>query len=173
MGTKNKKINNKTDKSNQNKKKSGKNEASQEKDIQLSLYASEGLEAWLMAHKVSLAFTSRQANQLFLVGVDAEEKKLSIFGRMYPRCTALCATSQRIYLASLFQCWHLENALSPDQKYQPMIAYLFRKLPIPLAMLGFAILPWIKTGALYLSVACLVVLPVWINNTVLCLCGRR
>ena len=75
---------------------------------------SRGFGDWLLSQRVSIAFTSYQTGQLFLVGV-LPDGKLSFYQRHFVRAMGLWGSSQRIYLASLFQVWRLENVLTPGQ----------------------------------------------------------
>jgi uncharacterized protein (TIGR03032 family) len=76
---------------------------------------SRGFAAWLARTKCSLAFTSYQTGQLFLVGL-LPEGKVSFHQQNYLRAMGVHATPQRIYLASLFQIWRLENVLAPHER---------------------------------------------------------
>jgi uncharacterized protein (TIGR03032 family) len=75
---------------------------------------SRGFSDWLVNNKCSVAFTSYQTGQLFLIGV-LPDGKLSFFQRHFVRAMGLWGSAQRIYLASLFQVWRLENTLRPGQ----------------------------------------------------------
>jgi len=75
---------------------------------------SRGFAGWLSVQNCSLAFTSYQTGQLFLIGV-TRERKLSVYQRHFRRAMGLAATSQRIFVASLVQIWRLENVLKPRQ----------------------------------------------------------
>ncbi|HMJ93644.1 MAG TPA: TIGR03032 family protein [Allosphingosinicella sp.] len=76
---------------------------------------SRGFAAWLGRTRCSLAFTSYQTGQLFLVGL-LPEGKVSFHQQNYVRAMGVHATSQRIYLGSLFQIWRLENVLGPAER---------------------------------------------------------
>lgn len=76
---------------------------------------SRGLAGWLVAHDVSLAFTSYQTGQLFLVGVQPGGV-LSVNQIGFTRAMGLMASEQRIYLAALAQVWRLENMLRPGER---------------------------------------------------------
>ncbi len=75
---------------------------------------SRGLGDWLIRQRVSLAFTSYQTGQLFLVGV-LPSGQLSFHQRHFTRAMGLWSDAQRIYLASLSQVWRLENVLRPGE----------------------------------------------------------
>ncbi len=75
---------------------------------------SSGLAGWLLAHRVSLAFTSYQTGQLILAGV-GPDGRLSFNEQNYARATGLCADGGRLFVGSMFQIWRLENMLQPGQ----------------------------------------------------------
>ena len=76
---------------------------------------SRGLAGWLERTRCSLAFTSYQTGQLFLVG-RLPEGKISFHQQNYVRAMGVHATPQRLYLGSLFQIWRLENVLAPHER---------------------------------------------------------
>lgn len=76
---------------------------------------SRGLAGWLARAGCSLAFTSYQTGQLFLVG-RLPEGRISFHQQNYVRAMGLHATAQRLYIASLFQIWRLENVLGPNER---------------------------------------------------------
>lgn len=75
---------------------------------------SPGLPNWLLRHQTSFAFTSYQTGQLFLVGV-MPDGGLSLNQQNYSQAMGLCAQGSRLYLASKFQIWRLENILSQGE----------------------------------------------------------
>jgi uncharacterized protein (TIGR03032 family) len=75
---------------------------------------SRGFNAWLRAHHVSLAFTSYQTGQLFLVG-SHPNGTVSFNQQNFTRAMGVCWTGGRLYLGSLFQLWRLENMLRPGE----------------------------------------------------------
>lgn len=77
--------------------------------------ASRGFAQWLALHNVSLAFTSYQTGQLFLVGA-RPDGALSLHQRDFVRAMGLTGNSQSLLLAGLAQIWRFENVLSPDQR---------------------------------------------------------
>jgi uncharacterized protein (TIGR03032 family) len=76
---------------------------------------SRGLADWLERTRCSLAFTSYQTGQLFLVG-RLPEGKISFHQQNYVRAMGLHATAQRLYVGALFQIWRLENVLEPHER---------------------------------------------------------
>ena len=76
---------------------------------------SRGLDRWLARTGCSLAFTSYQTGQMFLVG-RLPEGKISLHQQNYVRAMGLHATPQRLYIGSLFQIWRLENTLAPHER---------------------------------------------------------
>jgi uncharacterized protein (TIGR03032 family) len=79
-----------------------------------SITVSRGFNAWLRAHRVSLAFTSYQTGQLFLVG-SHPNGTVSFNQQNFTRAMGVCYQPGRLYLGSLFQLWRLENMLRPGE----------------------------------------------------------
>lgn len=75
---------------------------------------SRGFADWLLANRCSLAFTSYQTGELFLIGV-LPDGRISFHQRHFVRAMGMHAESQRIYLAGLHQVWRLENVLRRGQ----------------------------------------------------------
>jgi uncharacterized protein (TIGR03032 family) len=82
---------------------------------QTHISVSRGFSAWLGRTRSSLAFTSYQTGQLFLVGRLADDR-VSFHQQNYLRAMGVHATPQRLYLGSLFQIWRLENVLAPHER---------------------------------------------------------
>ncbi|MHB8789165.1 MAG: TIGR03032 family protein [Desulfobulbaceae bacterium] len=64
--------------------------------------------------RLSLAVSTYQTNRLFLFGLKPDGR-LSIFERLFDRPMGLCADSERLYLATRFQVWRLDNILAPGE----------------------------------------------------------
>lgn len=103
---------------------------------QFEFLTSRQFTAWMAEQRVSLAFTTYQAGKLFFLGLQPNGK-LDIFNRTFERCMGLSASSQTLWLSSLYQFWRFENALEPGQTYQgydrlyvPQIAYTTGDLDI-------------------------------------------
>ncbi len=79
-----------------------------------NITVSRGFNAWLQAHGTSLAFTSYQTGQLFLVG-SHPNGSVSFNQQNFTRAMGVCWQSGRLYLGSLFQLWRLENMLRPGE----------------------------------------------------------
>ncbi len=79
-----------------------------------ALSVSRTLGAWLRKSRCSLAFTSYQTGQLFLVGV-SPIGAVSFHQQNFQRAMGLHVRPNRIYLGSLYQIWRLENVLAPAQ----------------------------------------------------------
>jgi len=73
---------------------------------------------WLQGVEASLAITTYHGNRLFLLGVK-ESGRLSVFQRVFERAMGLAATPDRLYLATRFQLWQLENVLRPGETEGP------------------------------------------------------
>lgn len=76
---------------------------------------SRGLSAWLAAHRTSLAFSSYQTGQLFLVGRQPNGT-VSFNQQNFSRAMGLSWSNGRLYLGSLCQVWRLENMLRPGER---------------------------------------------------------
>lgn len=76
---------------------------------------SRGLSGWLARSRCSLAFTSYQTGQLFLVG-RLPEGRISFHQQNYVRAMGIHARPQRLYIGSLFQIWRLENVLAAHER---------------------------------------------------------
>jgi uncharacterized protein (TIGR03032 family) len=76
---------------------------------------SRGLSAWLAAHRTSLAFSSYQTGQLFLVGRHPNGT-ISFNQQNFNRAMGLSWSNGRLYLGSLCQVWRLENMLRPGER---------------------------------------------------------
>jgi uncharacterized protein (TIGR03032 family) len=76
---------------------------------------SEGFSDWLARARCSLAFTSYQTGQLFLVG-RLPDGRVSFHQQNYNRAMGLHASAQRLYLGARYQIWRLENVLAPNER---------------------------------------------------------
>ena len=79
-----------------------------------SISVSRGFASWLDAQKVSLAFTSYQTGQLFLVGL-LPNGTVSFNQQNFVRAMGVCRDGNRLWVGSLFQLWRLENMLRPGE----------------------------------------------------------
>lgn len=86
--------------------------------------ASRGFATWLQTQRCGLAFTSYQTGKLFLIG-RMPDGRISFHQQTYMRAMGVHAQSQRIYLASLFQIWRLENVLAPEERANKAFDRLF------------------------------------------------
>jgi len=82
---------------------------------QTQITVSRGFGTWLKRTGCSLAFSSYQTGQLFLVGL-LPNGQVSFHQQNYVRAMGLHATPQRLYVGSLFQIWRLENVLAPHER---------------------------------------------------------
>ncbi|HYI48629.1 MAG TPA: TIGR03032 family protein [Allosphingosinicella sp.] len=82
---------------------------------QTRISVSRGFGQWLDRMGCSLAFSSYQTGQLFLVGM-LPSGQVSFHQQNYVRAMGLHATLQRLYVGSLFQIWRLENVLAPHER---------------------------------------------------------
>ncbi|MBB6412120.1 TIGR03032 family protein [Mesorhizobium sangaii] len=81
---------------------------------QTNISLSRGFINWMETAQCSLAFTSYQTGQLFLVGLTGD-RKASIHQTSFVRAMGVTVAGQRIILASDTAVWRLENILGPDQ----------------------------------------------------------
>jgi uncharacterized protein (TIGR03032 family) len=73
------------------------------------------LADWMAEEQISLGFTSKVENSLYLVGLKPDGQ-LAVSEHTFERAMGLIApTSQSLYLTTLYQIWRLENALPPSQ----------------------------------------------------------
>ena len=82
--------------------------------VAVDVSVSRGFADWLTREGCSLAFTSYQSGQLFLVG-RSPRGGVSVNHQNFQRAMGLCARPNRLYVGSLYQIWRLENVLSPGQ----------------------------------------------------------
>jgi len=82
---------------------------------QTQISVSRGFGNWLTRNRCSLAFTSYQTGQLFLVG-RLPNGQVSFHQQNYVRAMGVHATPARLYVGSLFQVWRLENVLAPHER---------------------------------------------------------
>jgi uncharacterized protein (TIGR03032 family) len=83
-------------------------------DQRTEIEVSRGFAAWLSASRVSLAMTSYQTGQLFLIGV-LPSGQVSFNQQNFVRAMGVHHQAGRIYLGALFQVWRLENMLRPGE----------------------------------------------------------
>lgn len=104
-------------------------EASKE-PVPTALTVSPGLRDWLLRHRTSIAFTTYQTGQLFLVGAHVNGS-VSFNQQHFVRAMGLCWEPGRLHLASHLMLWRLENMLRPgelangafDQTFVPRAAH--------------------------------------------------
>ena len=85
---------------------------------------SRGLGAWLAMNNVSLAFTSYQTGQLFLIGV-LPDQRISIHQRNFVRAMGVIGMPDRVYVASIEAVWRLENILRRTERANQHFDRLF------------------------------------------------
>lgn len=89
-----------------------------------SLTCSRTLAGWLARHQASLAFSSYQSGQLFLVG-QFEDGSISFHQRDFVRAMGLWRRGSALYLVSLVQIWRLENVLGPNERANAQFDHLY------------------------------------------------
>ena len=80
-----------------------------------TLTFSRGLHGWLAARNCSIAFTCYQSGHLFMVG-RGPDSSISLNGQDFGRAMGIAVTGQRMFVASAYQIWRLENALGPSER---------------------------------------------------------
>jgi uncharacterized protein (TIGR03032 family) len=85
---------------------------------------SRGFADWLAMNNVSLAFTSYQTGQLFLIGT-LPDKRISIHQRNFVRAMGLISQPDRVYVASIEAVWRLENILRRTERANQHFDRLF------------------------------------------------
>ena len=81
----------------------------------LQVICSRHFVRWLTDRRISLAFTTYQANKVFFVGTKPDGQ-LSVFERTFNRCMGLWTDGQTIWMCSRFQLWRFENVLDAARK---------------------------------------------------------
>lgn len=93
---------------------------------------SRNLSGWLKSEGVTLAISTYQAGRVLFFGTKETSGEFSLFNRFYARAMGMhVASTDTIWLATLFQLWKLENVLKPNERYQkdferlyvPRVAY--------------------------------------------------
>lgn len=82
----------------------------------LEISTSRNFVAWLHQQKISLAFSTYQTGKLFLIGIQPPGN-LSVFERTFSRAMGLHATSEEIYLSTVYQLWRFRNVLGGAEQY--------------------------------------------------------
>ena len=99
-------------------------ETSSAKPKATNISTSRGLSTWLRTQRCAIAFTSYQTGKLFLIGA-MPDGRVSFHQQSYQRAMGVHAQSQRLYVASLFQIWRLDNVLGPDERSNKLFDRLF------------------------------------------------
>lgn len=89
-----------------------------------SVRCSPGLSQWFARHRASIALTSYQAGQLFLVG-RFPDGRISLYRRDFGRAMGLWSEPGRLVLASAVKIWRLENVLGPGERANHQFDALF------------------------------------------------
>ena len=82
--------------------------------VGLALNVSRHFDAWLAGLGISVAFSTKRASKLFLIGRDTDGNA-ALAERTIDACGALAASRRSLYAASAWQIWRFENALSPHE----------------------------------------------------------
>jgi uncharacterized protein (TIGR03032 family) len=81
----------------------------------LEISTSRHMLSWLAQHNLAIGLTTYQIGKLFLLGLKPDGA-LSVFERSFNRCMGLCASSNGLYMSSLYQIWRFENVLHDGQQ---------------------------------------------------------
>ena len=92
--------------------------------VTTELACSRGFARWLELHNISLAFSSYQTGQLFLVG-RTPDGNVSFHQRDFVRAMGLWYEPGRLFLASMLQVWRLENILASHERANGYFDSLF------------------------------------------------
>lgn len=92
----------------------------------VSITCSRHFLEWLRQERLSLALTTYQTHRLILLGCKPDGT-LSGFERKFEHAMGLCATRERLWLATRFQLWEFHNSLAD----QPADAQGFDALYVP------------------------------------------
>lgn len=82
----------------------------------LEISGSRQLTSWMAEQQISMAFTTYQTGKVFFIGLQPDGR-MSIFERTFNRCMGLWASTQTVYMTSLYQLWRFENTLPEGQLY--------------------------------------------------------
>ena len=84
-------------------------------DKLVEINASRHFASWFAGQGVSLSLTTYQASKMFMLGV-TQEGELSVTERTLDRCMGDVADKKSLYIASKWQIWRFENALSAGER---------------------------------------------------------
>ena len=82
----------------------------------LEITTSRNFTGWMADQRLSIAFSTYQTGKLFFLGLQ-QNGNLSVFERTFTRAMGLYATSEEIYLSTVYQLWRFKNLLPPGQLY--------------------------------------------------------
>lgn len=83
----------------------------------VTMHGSDHFYQWLDSERISFAFTTYQANRLFLVG-RKENGHLAVNERLFDKPMGLYASHENLYMATRYQIWQLENRSAKDEQHQ-------------------------------------------------------
>jgi hypothetical protein len=82
--------------------------------VEPKISRSAGLVDWMLAERLSLAFTSYNSGSLIVAGV-APDGRVAFNEQYYVRAMGLHYRDGSLTIASLFQVWRLRNLLRPGE----------------------------------------------------------
>lgn len=87
------------------------------KKIEFEMEPSRTFVPWLRSMGGSLTFTTYQAGKIFMIGVNPNNGRLSVYERSFPRCMGFGQHQEDgrtvLWMSSLYQMWRMENLLDP------------------------------------------------------------
>lgn len=84
---------------------------------QIEVTTSKMFNSWLASHKASLVLTTYKTCKIFFIGVQTNGR-LSIFERTLERVMGMHATTDEIYVSTIYQIWRFRNTLKPGETFQ-------------------------------------------------------
>jgi len=104
--------------------------------MELEMSCSRHFLSWLYEQHLSLAFSTYQTHQLFLIGLKPNGE-LSGFKRFFDRAMGMYITPDHLYLSTRYQIWQFNNVLEKNQLhegydalYLPRIGYTTGELDV-------------------------------------------
>lgn len=83
---------------------------------QLAISGTPGFDQWLAEVGGAIAFTTYSTGKLFFLGM-SDAGRLSVFERTIERVMGMHATSERIWVSTIYQLWRFDNLLLPHQTF--------------------------------------------------------
>jgi len=78
-----------------------------------TIHATRNFTQFLTEQKISVAFTTYQANKMFLIGTSANQLKIE--ERTFERSMGMAFHEDSLYLGTAYQIWKLQNYIDNDE----------------------------------------------------------